>query len=393
MDNSTVRRHSLIVTSKKRLDITLTDSNIVAFTAVSLFLPYILTALILFFLSLYIIANKRTRSLIFIHNGTQALKLFFIYASAVAFMYRNWMGLAATAALILGLILGLFIRSVMTGELFERILTLICYMSITSTGFAVLEALFNYIYDGKINRRVSAVFFHPNYFGAVVATVIIICVYKILTAKDTRANYFFIAGLNLISLYLSMSMFAWVEVFVGILILLAALHKYRLLAIWVMTAAIGAFLIFGLNLQLLPRLSDVDVTLRMRQQIWEQAINTIKEDPLLGHGLMSYGFLFGVIYHGKLVPHAHNILIDMLLNFGIEGSLLLVYYFARYYYDLVKQWLCNKKENENFSLIFAVSVAVLIHGMTDMTLLWIQTLPLFLIILAGYCRRPKTAAQ
>jgi len=190
-----------------------------------------------------------------------------------------------------------------------------------------------------------------------------------------------------------MSMFAWIEVFIGILILLALLHKHRLLAIWVIAGAIAAFLIFGLDLRLLPRLSVVDVTLRMRQQIWEQAINTIKEAPLLGHGLLSYGYLFGVIYHGNLVPHAHNILIDMLLNFGLVGTLMFACYFARYYYDLVKEWLSNNKNSENLVLIFAVSVAALIHGMTDITLLWIQTLPLFLLILAGYGRRPEQAAR
>jgi len=140
-----------------------------------------------------------------------------------------------------------------------------------------------------------------------------------------------------------------------------------------------------LDIRLLPRLSDVDVTIRMRQQIWEQAIITIKESPLLGHGFMSYGFLFNVVYNSRLVPHAHNILIDMLLNFGIIGTLLFSYYFVRYYYDLVKAWLSKNKDSEKATvLIFAVSVAAFVHGMTDITLLWVQTLPLFLIILAGF---------
>jgi len=300
------------------------------------------------------------------------------------------MGLATGAAVILGLVLGLFIRAVMTGELYERILTLICNTSITSTGVAILELLFNYIYDGRINRRISSVFFHPNYFGTVVATVIIICAYKILTSKKNRINYIIIGSLNLISLYLSMSMFAWIEVFIGILIMLAVLHRHRLLALWVLAACLGAFLIFGLDLALLPRLSVADVTLRMRQQIWEQAIISIKESPLLGHGFMSYGFLFGVIYGGGLVVHAHNVVIDMLLNFGIIGSLVFSYYFIRYYYDLLKDWIGNRAGRKAHVLIFAVSAAAFVHGMTDITLLWIQTLPLFLIILSGYGREKNT---
>lgn len=383
MDNSTVRQRSTIVTSKKRLDVTLTDSNIVAFTAVSLFLPYVLTALVLIFISIYIIANKRTRERIFVHHGTDALKVFFVYVLAVPFMYRNWMGLAAGAAMILGLILGLFIRSIMNPELYERILTLICHMSLTSTGYAILEALFNYIYDGKINRRISAVFLHPNYFGTVVATVIIICAYKILTGKENRLNFYIIGALNLISLYLSMSMFAWIEVFIGIMVLLAMLHRHRLLALWLLLACVGAFMIFGLNIQLIPRLSDVDVTLRLRQQIWGQAFTAIKESPWLGHGFMSYGYLFNVIYNGRLVPHSHNIIIDMLLNFGIVGTVIFTYYFIRYYYDLIKARL-NSNTQKASALIFAVSTAAFVHGMTDITLLGIQTFPLFMLIMAGF---------
>ncbi|MDF2951943.1 MAG: hypothetical protein K0S18_1526 [Anaerocolumna sp.] len=35
------------------------------------------------------------------------------------------------------------------------------------------------------------------------------------------------------------------------------------------------------------------------------------------------------------------------------------------------------------ALILAVTAAALIHGVVDLTLMWIQTLPLFLIILSG----------
>jgi len=367
----------------------LSGTNIITYTAASIFLPYILTAIVLGFLAIYILVNKRTRQLIFIHRGSSVLKLSFVYILAIPFMYRNWLGLAVGVGMILALVLGLYLRSVMTRDLYEKILTLVCTLSLTSAGYAMMETFVNYISDGGHSHRISAVFSHPNYFGTIVGTVIIICAYKILTNQEYKWFYYLVAGFNVISMYLCKSMFVFVEVFIGVAILLLIQKKHKLLTIWLSAAAIGAFLVFFMGMNLIPRLYDVSVTVKLRQKIWQLAWEQIKHYPFFGHGFMSFSYLFNASYRNRTIPHSHSIYLDLVLNLGIVGSVLFLWYFAKYYISVIVT--CVKKKNVMVaSLILAVTGAALVHGATDLTLLWIQTLPLFLLILAGQGTEEKT---
>ncbi len=367
---------------KRRIELSLTYTNIITFTAISVFLPYILTAIVLTFLSVYIIANKYTRQLIFVHRGSGVLKLFFGYILMIPLIYRNWMGVVVGIAMILAVVLGLFIRSVMTKELYERTLHMICAVSLTSTGYALIEFIMNALLDGRHSHRIASVFSHPNYFGTITGMVLIICAYKLLTGQENKWFYYIVGIANVVSMYLCKSMFVWIEVFVGVTVLLIVFKKYRLLTLWLSAAALGAVCIFLLNLHIIPRLSDANDTLNIRLQIWELAVRQIKANPWFGHGFMSFSYLFHAAYQGNLIPHSHSIYLDMLLNFGIVGTLMFLWFLGRYYLSLLK----SRFEDKNIvitGLILAVTAAALVHGATDLTLLWIQTFPLFLLILSG----------
>ncbi len=370
------------VAVKRRMDTALTSENIITYSAVSIFLPYALTAIILLFLAGYILISKQTRQAVFLHAGSNALKLFLLYSISIPFFYGNWRGVATGIGFALALVLGLYLRSVMTKERYETTLTRICTLSLTSAGYALFEAFLNYISrDGHIHR-ISAVYSHPNYFGSVAAAVIIICAYKVLASDENKIYFCFIAVANILSLYLCKSMFAFIEVFIGILVLLAVLKKKRLLALWLSAAAMIGAMIFIFRVGLIPRLSDVEITVRLRQNIWRLAIDQIKAAPLFGHGFMSFNYLFDTTIGGRQVAHAHNIYLDMLLNFGLVGSALFLIYFVRYYLSVIIAWVKDQR-NVTAALILAITAANLVHGATDLTLLWVQTLPLFLIILSG----------
>ena len=342
-----------------------------------------MTGIILAFLVVYIILNVRTRKLIFMHKGSKIMRLFFAYSLIVPILYRNWLGFAVGIGVMFAIILGLFMRSVMTSALYEKVLTIICVLSLTSTSCAISEKFIIPLFDEKYHAdRIAAMFSHPNYFGTIIATVIIICAYKVLTRQGRKWVYYVIALINVISLYLCESMFAWVEVFLGIAVLLMILKMHRILTIWFFGAALASFIIFVLNIEIIPRLSDAGVTTMLRFKIWNFAIKQIKISPLFGHGFMSYSFVYQKYYLGHLIPHAHNIYLDVILNFGVSGTVLFLWYFITYYISVIK--VCFKEKNVLItSLILAVTAAALVHGATDITLLWIQTLPLFLLILAG----------
>ncbi len=344
------------------------ETGIVVLTAAAVFLPFIISGLVLISLAIYIIFKKQTRSLILIHSGSKVLFSFCAFAFFIAAIYKNWLGLLVAFGFTLAFVLGLYLRSVMTRILFERVLTMVCVLSLMGTVYALVEKfVFPYFKMGSSVNRASAMFFYPNYFGTIISMVIIICAYKVLTRQGKKWFYYFIAAMNVISLYLCESMFAWVEIF---------------LAIWLLLAPFASFIILVLNVNIIPRLYQAEVTTEIRFEIWDFAIKQIKKAPLFGHGFMSYMYTDSKQHLGYLVPHSHSIILELLMDFGILGTVLFLWYFVKYTITLVKTYF-NDKKTRITSLVFAISAAALIHGLADLTLMWIQTLPLFLFILAG----------
>lgn len=77
-----------------------------------------------------------------------------------------------------------------------------------------------YAIDSRHSHRIASVFSHPNYFGTIVGTVIIIRAYKILTNQGHKLFLYPGWNGNTVSIYLCKSMFVWVEVFIGVTVLL-----------------------------------------------------------------------------------------------------------------------------------------------------------------------------
>jgi O-antigen ligase len=359
----------------------LTYTNLVIIMAISIFLPYIITGVLLVSIAIYILIHKQTRTLIFADPSMKFVLAFFIFYIGESLIYENWFGVAAGFALAFAMVLFTFQRTVMTRKLFDKILTIICILSLTSSACAISQKfMIPLLDDNHSYDRMSAMFLHPNYFGTITATVIIICAYKILNRQGWKWIYCLIALLNVFSIYLCESMFAWIEVFVGISTLLFISKKFRLLILWILAGLFAAFAIIGLNIEIIPRLSDAEITLQMRMKIWKFAFEQIRLTPLFGRGPMTCAFVS--FNSGEIIPHAHSIFIDTFLNYGLFGFILIVMYFKKFFSTVIR--ICFKEnKNKITSLIIAISAAALVHGLTDLTLMWIQTLPLFLFILSG----------
>lgn len=359
------------------------DQNILYILAVSIFLPYMFTVVVLLSLTAFILIHPRTRGRVFCHKGAGWLFPFFAVAFGAAIAYHNWIGLLAGVGMFSVLVLGLFARSAFTVRTYEHMLHIICMISIPIGLVAFLERIVLQLRHPELDSfRCVSVFFNANYFATIAATVVIICAYKVGSRQGSRMTYFGIALLNMLSAYLSGSLFVWVEIFIGVGVVFFLLRKHEMLSGLLLGGGLFCFILYFAPGLLLPRLTESPLTTERRIDIWRTAVHAFLDTPLFGRGPMTYFHCYADYPGSYPTTHAHNIYLDPLLSYGIVGTLFLVLFALSYLRPLVR-CLRSRSDEKISVLLCAVIVAAAIHGITDLTLLWVQTGLLFMLILGG----------
>lgn len=357
----------------------ITPQNLIIILAVSTFAPFIFTAIALILTVLIILLTPDFQRGLFAFKGSFFIMFFCGYAFIVAFFNQNLYGIFAAPVCFFILTIFCFVRRFSTREAIDSGLTASLFMVYPAVATAIFEALTNESTSSLIYRCTSY-FFNANYFGAMMAAAVIICAYRLIEQKGKGFFYYPTALFALIGVYLSGSLFAIVEIIVGIAIYLLLSKHYRLFCLMIMLGSLALILI-SLVPSLLPRLAEAATTTGYRIRIWGVAIREIGNHPLFGRGFLSYNEV-NPLYEGSYqTEHCHNLFIDAMLNFGIIGTLLLG---VMFYFIIKVVFLCFKKErNELTILIISVITAVLSHCFTDITYFWIQTGAFYAILLGS----------
>lgn len=352
--------------------------NLIYIAFLSVFVHFIVTALILIVLGIYLLANKNYRSLMARQEGKFVFVAFTLYTVLVALYNRNFIGVACSFAFFLIIIVSSFVRATITEKVFDRCLDLCCYASVFLGISALIEKLLNSQTPGY---SCKLWFFNENYFCAVAVALVLICAYKATSHKGPVLIYYICAVFGLLAMYLGESMFAFVELFVGLCVLLILKKKHLLLAAFLMAVVVCLIIVFMVP-DIFPRLSESGVTTERRIRIWNEAMPFIKENPLFGRGFLSYYQISGQNPSMYQTTHTHNFAIEFLLSFGIIGTFLLIIFLWTYYHKVSE---CKEllRVNCATTLILTISSAVIIHMTTDMTLMWIQTGLLYGLIMGG----------
>ena len=345
---------------------------------ISIFIHYVLAAAVLIFIALAVlITNKYRRAL-------KTLKFRFVgYAfcaltALVAAINNNWIGLLCSFGAFVIFITGHFAHSVMTTKVYETCLNLCCVCSYFVSVYAIIERICFW----KIpTYRCFGLFFNPNYLATVMATVIIICAYKVIARQGNQLFYYITAAVCVLPLYFSGSMFIWVEMFIAVAVLLSLTNKHNVLSIFLIFVSFCCAIIY-LAPDIIPRFSESSETLQNRLRIWELSIETIKLNPIFGKGFLTYYYMFSDFSPAYPTTHAHNIILEPILSFGILGTLTLITFFVLYYRRLL-YCRSNLGRSHISALILALTAGVFVHSLVDMTMLWIQTAALYAIIMAG----------
>ena len=355
------------------------ELKLVYFCTVAAFLPYYITAVVVIAAAFVILINPRLRSMIFAYKGSKMLFAFTLFSVMVSVSYSNLFGAFAAVGFFLIMCIGLLSRAVMTKRAFARILHICSLMSLTVTGSLIIEKA---VYANAPYYRCCSYFLNSNYVATILAFTIIMCAYRVISKTGAKFFYYAVAVCDAIGIYLTGSLFAWVCVFIGVSLLLLLSQEHHLLSIFLLVVAFFGLLIAFIP-DFLPRISEVEVTTDNRRVIWHNAIKGIKENFLTGQGFLSYLNIYGTKEFSPFtIAHAHNIILDTLLNHGIIGTVLLLWYFLSYYFK-VRVLQRNMESNSPCVLIIAMTAAVIFHSMVDMTILWIQTALVAVIIMGG----------
>ncbi len=356
--------------------------GLVILTFMSVFFPFYLTALVVIGFGFYILFNKNFRNKVFKEKYFSFFVIFSIYTIIVGAINLNVLGVLCSVFFFLVFLIAAYFKNTIEKELYERGLTVMVYMGALTGIFTIIDLLVaSKFLTAPEGYRATLYFFNPNYLATLLSMAIIVCAYKVVCRRGSKLIYYICATLCGIGVYLTGSLFALVEIFIGVAAVLLLSRKHQMLSIVLLLTATMCIVIYCMP-EILPRLKQANITTENRILIWQKSFEMLKSNFVFGQGYLTYYHIKELFAGSYFTTHTHSIILEPLLSFGIIGATFFVLFFIFFY---KKVFICKNYQSKSKAsvLIMAVSIAALVHATTDMTLLWIQTALMFSLILSG----------
>ncbi len=338
---------------------------------VGAFLPFYFTVPILLAVFIGVMANPNNRKSLFAPKYAVAIPLFCGFTAVVAVWFQNWFGLLVSVAFYCILSLHAFVRRFITPKLLVYVLRSICLLSGACGAAAMLDFLCKVLLlkTPMAVYRCQLWFFNPNYLATMLVAGVLVCSYLLFTAQVSKKHALPCLVLQLMGVYFTGSAFSLVAMAVGVCGLLLFVRRVRP---WIIALLLlGAAIVFAAVVPLvLARWNEMEDTLRFRIDIWAAAIEDIGKHFLFGRGC--FGYFQMSLQNSALYPttHAHNLVLDSVLNYGLVGCGLALGFFVPYFKEVWRRW---RAKDVYCGFLLAALAAVLVHSMVDMTMLWVQT--------------------
>lgn len=314
--------------------------------------------------------------------------IFIAYSFLVSVIFQNLFGMMISIGFIFVVIFFNYYQQAIRPYFIEELLNITLIASFFVFIFALLEH-FNLVLEwdytflsetmGKTHAdRVEGTFFNPNYYALMLEFFIMIGLYKIVRSKTKtkQITYGFITICNIIAIYYTGNRTSYAVLIVALFIFIYIIgYKKIAIATVVILGLIG---IIAAISGLMPRMDNLLWAFEDRFYIWETSWKAFKDNMWFGQGPNTYAMIYAE-YGGKYTMHAHNIVLDTLLNYGIIGTTLLSIPLGRYLLTLNKMRKYPKLRLR-LALITSIITVVFVHGMTDVPIFWIQTGLLFLYV-------------
>lgn len=272
------------------------------------------------------------------------------------------------------------------------------YLALIGSGLVVAILSFGYLVKGVItyDGRLSGPFQSPNYLAMYLSPSAILSAILLFGPglKEKSARIFLSASLLIVVfvLYQTFSYGAWLAAASGFSVAMAVFPsgvkpKKKLAIIGVVMVILLAAQFGTEKAQNL--IGSADSSLQSRLIIWQSALNTLKNNFVIGIGpgvFQNYYLVQGEIleFLDIDVPHPHNIFLAFWLYGGLTGFAGFLWLLWRFF-ELIGKAAKDKKNALIASGALAVMIYFLAHGLMDTTY-WKNDLSVifWVIVAAGY---------
>lgn len=350
-------------------------------------LPYYIHAPLLILALVYLLFTERDM-IISESIKSKWLLIFIGYTLLNSLLQRNYLGVLVAFAFWGFFIIFLIYYQKIQWNSYLILLKVFVYSSIPLALLAIYNYLVYAIHHGygifyifnyhNIQIRAESTFLNANYYGLFCIMVIIITLYIML--KEFKLSYqlfFYMLSLvfNGISIILTGSR-AFIPLLV-VLLIWFIIWAQRKLALPIILVSISVLVYLIIYPETLPRLTSIAGAFEDRFEIWQVAWNLFINNPIFGRGQMGYYDLYH-LYTLKSDMHAHQLYLNILLNNGVLGTLLILILSL----PLVKslwRFFSDKNYHLEFALLSTMILLVILHGTIDVAIFWTQTAYVFLI--------------
>lgn len=279
-----------------------------------------------------------------------------------------------------------YIISHITPRLFGWFVFLTCVFSYSSHLIALIQFFLGASAHADRPGRYASVYINENFYGTVIEFAVLIALYAFFRTRSKKLKCFYAVTIaaNLASLLLCQCRTAFAVV--GICVLLFLFIRSPRAWPFLLSALVIAVAIFFFFPSLLPRFEDAAINFAFRREIWKASWAGFLDSPLIGRGYYAYNTLWRDVRFAYLNPpgaiHAHNLYLEMLLDFGVIGTVA----FLAFCFSKVKMTLkaaCRRGKNE-LALAVSTLCAIAMHGFLDVTIFWPQTAVFAVFILLSY---------
>lgn len=238
----------------------------------------------------------------------------------------------------------------------------------------------------SFDTRACSTFSNPLFFATVEIMLMPFAVYMFLNSESRKRRILGLFCLLLsfggIAASYSRGPYLFSVMVFAILLLYGGKKTLKLVAVGGVSAVGLSFVASGVIKRIFTLLSGNDISVNTRKNIWDAVFDMIKQKPVFGYGT---GFdnvrqMLHNVYNIKQ-PHAHNIFLEVWLENGIFGVILLAAVFVVFFINIIRLIKKGKTERELGITLFASMAGFVLCGMTDCIFYGLKPLQYMMMVL------------